>query len=337
MTIVAINGFGRIGRAFFRLAYGSDAFDVVAINDPFISPEMARYLLVHDSVYKRYPRDVAATEDGLSVDGTTIPLLREKSPAALPWSDKGVDLVLESTGVFKALDGPKGASQHLKAGAKRVLLSVPPKGEGADAIPQIIYGVNHEEIDLEVHRVVSAASCTTNSLVPVAHVLEREIGIDRAFLTTVHGYTADQQLVDSAGSSLTRSRAAAINIIPTTTGAAKATGKVIPALAGKMDGMAFRVPVPTGSVTDFTVAVRQDAEVDAVNALFRRYAETTLVGVLGVSEDPLVSTDIIGDPRASIVDLSSTGVVDRRLLKVVTFYDNEWGYANQLVRVAGLL
>jgi glyceraldehyde 3-phosphate dehydrogenase len=320
VTIVAINGFGRIGRAFFRLAYGSDAFDVVAINDPFISPEMARYLLVHDSVYKRYPRDVAATEDGLSVDGTTIPLLREKSPAALPWSDKGVDLVLESTGVFK-----------------RVLLSVPPKGEGADAIPQIIYGVNHEEIDLEVHRVVSAASCTTNSLVPVAHVLEREIGIDRAFLTTVHGYTADQQLVDSAGSSLTRSRAAAINIIPTTTGAAKATGKVIPALAGKMDGMAFRVPVPTGSVTDFTVVVRQDAEVDAVNALFRRYAETTLVGVLGVSEDPLVSTDIIGDPRASIVDLSSTGVVDRRLLKVVTFYDNEWGYANQLVRVAGLL
>jgi len=334
---VAINGFGRIGRAFFRLAFGSGEIEIVAINDPFITPDAARYLLGRDSVYGRYNRTVTADEGAITVEGTRIALIAEKDPTKLPWGDMGIDLVIESTGVFRAHDGPKGATLHLTSGAKRVLLSVPPKGEGAEKIPQIVYGVNHANIDLDAVKVVSAASCTTNSLVPVAHVLEREFGIVHAFLTTVHGYTADQRLVDASHKDYARGRAAAINIVPTTTGAAKATAKVIPSLAGKMDGLAFRVPVATGSVSDFTAEMKREVTVDEVNAALRRYAEGELAEILGVSDDPMVSTDIIGDPRASVVDLSSTRVVDKRLLKVVTFYDNEWGYTNQLVRVANLL
>lgn len=336
MKKVAINGFGRIGRAFFRIAFGREDMQIVAINDPFITPDEARYLLVHDSVYRRYEREVTSNEKGITIgkkpNETFIPLFAEKNPKDLPWGEMGIDLVVESTGVFLA---PEKAALHLEGGAKRVLLSAPPKGEG---IPQIVYGVNDKEVDLEGHKIVSAASCTTNSLVPVAHVLEREFGIVHAFLTTVHGYTGDQRLVDAPHKKISRRRAAAINIIPTTTGAAAATGKVIPSLAGKMDGIAFRVPVPTGSVSDFTVEMKRDVSVAEINDAFRSYAKKdALVGILGVSEEPIVSTDIIGESRASIVDLTMTKVVDDRLIKVVTFYDNEWGYTKQLVRVASIL
>jgi len=336
MKRVAINGFGRIGRAFTRLAFGHPEIEIVAINDPFITTEMARYLLLRDSVYGKYDKPVVATKRGLEIDGIEVPLLAEREPDQLPWGELNVDLAVESTGVFRAYDGPKGASRHIKAGAKRVLLSVPSKGEGAEKIPQIVYGVNHDELDVSAD-VVSAASCTTNSFVPPIYVLDKEIGIENAFLTTVHGYTADQRLVDSAGSSLTRSRAAAINILPTTTGAASATAIVLPALAGKVDGMAFRVPVPTGSVSDVTLRMSKPVNADDVNALFTCYAEGELSGVLGVSEDPMVSTDIIADPHASVIDLSSTSVLGERTLKVVAFYDNEWGYTNQLLRVALVL
>ncbi len=332
MKRVAINGFGRIGRAFFRLAYGHSEIEIVAINDPFFKLDMARYLLLNDSVYGKYDKTVEVVEGGLSIDGKIVKFLAEREPDQLPWGDMKVDLAIESTGVFRALTGPKGAGRHLEAGAKRVLLSVPSKGEGAENIPQIVYGVNdHLIADQDV---VSAASCTTNSLVPVMHVLEREFEISHAFLSTIHGYTADQRLVDAMHGSMTRGRAAAINIIPTTTGAASATEKVIPSLAGRMDGIAFRVPVPTGSVSDITLEMKRPVTADEVNATLTRYAEGDLKDILRVSTDPLVSTDIIGETHPSIVDSTQTAVVDERLLKVVAFYDNEWGYTNQLLRVA---
>jgi len=332
MKRLAINGFGRIGRAFLRVAFGNEAFEIVAVNDPFITTEMARYLLVHDSVYGRFGRKVIATESGLEVDGKPIAFLAEKDPEKLPWGELNVDLVVEATGIFRAFSGPKGSSQHVAAGAKRVLLTVPAKGEGAEQIPQIVYGVNHQSIGPEM-TVISAASCTTNSLVPVIYVIEKEFGVERAFLSTVHGYTADQRLVDSAHSAVTRSRAAAVNIIPTTTGAASATTKVIPSLAGKMNGIAFRVPVATGSVSDVTIETMRPVTADEVNDALRRYAEGELAGTLGIAEDPMVSSDIIADPRPSVVDPTLTSVVDGRMLKLVTFYDNEWGYTNQLLRL----
>jgi glyceraldehyde 3-phosphate dehydrogenase len=334
---LAINGFGRIGRAFLRIALGEDDIEIAAINDIKLSPKEAAYLLKYDSVYGRCGAEVIAKEGGIEVDKKFIPLLAESEPEDLPWDEMKVELVIESTGVFRGYSGKKGASRHITAGVSKVLVSAPPKGEGAEKIPQIVYGVNHDAYDPHAHSVVSAASCTTNSLVPIAHVIEQEFGIERAFLTTVHGYTAGQQLVDSAGSSLARGRAAAVNIVPTTTGAATATTEVIPSLAGKMDGIALRVPVPAGSVSDFVVQLKREVTVGEVNEAFRRYAEGKLSGILGVSEDPLVSTDILGDDRASVVDLGSTRVVDGRLLKAVTFYDNEWGYAKQLVRVARIL
>jgi glyceraldehyde-3-phosphate dehydrogenase type I len=332
MKRVAINGFGRIGRAFFRLAFGNPELEIVAINDPFFKLDMARYLLMNDSVYGQYGKAVEVVDKGLSVDGTIIQFLAEREPDQLPWGELNIDLVVEATGVFRAYSGPKGASRHIQAGAKRVLLSVPSKGEGTEKIPQIVYGVNHHLIaDQDV---VSAASCTTNSLVPVMHVLEKEFDIAHAFLSTIHGYTADQQLVDGMHGSMTRSRAAAINIIPTTTGAASATEIVIPSLAGRMNGIAFRVPVPTGSVSDITLEMNQSVTAEEVNTVLKRYADNELAGILRVSSDPLVSTDIIGESHPSIVDLTQTSVVDDRMLKVVAFYDNEWGYTNQLLRVA---
>lgn len=337
MKRIAINGFGRIGRTFFRLAFGNEDIEIVALNRTRLEPEVSAYFLKYDSVYGRYSKDVTPKEKGIEVDGVFIPLFAEREPDKLPWEEMNVDLVVETTGIFLAYDGKKGASRHLSAGAKQVLLSAPPKGDKADRIPQIVYGVNEGAYDSKVHKVVSAASCTTNSLAPVAHVLEEEFGIVHAFLTTVHAYTGGQKTVDSASSKLTRGRAAAVNIVPTTTGAASATTKVIPSLAGKMDGIALRVPVPTGSVSDFTVEVKREITVDEINKAFRRYAEGKLSGILGVSNDPLVSSDIIGDSRASVIDLSSTRVVDRRFLKVMAFYDNEWGYSEQLLRVVNLL
>jgi len=336
MKRIAINGFGRIGRAFLRATFGDNDFDIVAVNDPFFTAEMARYLLLNDSVYGRFPHDVTFEDDALIIDGKRIRLLAEREPDQLPWGEETIDLAVEATGVFRAYSGAKGAARHVEAGAKRVLLTVPSKGENADKIPQIVYGVNHGSIDAGAD-VVSAASCTTNSVVPVISVLENEIGIAHAFLTTIHGYTADQQLVDGMHSSMTRSRAAAVNIIPTTTGAASATAKVLPSLAGKMDGIAMRVPVPTGSVSDLTIELVTAATADELNDIFRRHAERDLKDVLGISDDPIVSSDIIGDTHPSIVDLSATHVVDGRFAKVMAFYDNEWGYTNQLVRLARIL
>jgi glyceraldehyde 3-phosphate dehydrogenase len=333
---VAINGFGRIGRAFFRIAFGHPEIEIVAINDPFIQPDMARYLLAHDSVYGRYAKRVTATENALEVEGHVIPILVEKEPDKLPWGKMNVDLVVEATGIFRAYDGPKGAKRHVAAGAKRVLQTVPSKGEGADKIPQIVYGINHKTVGAS-HDVVSAASCTTNSLIPVLYVLEKEFGIVHASITTVHAYTADQRLVDSVHSSMTRSRAAAVNIVPTSTGAASATAKVLPVLAGKIDGIAVRVPVATGSCSDVTLEMKKPVTVDGVNAALRKYADGELAGILGVSDDPMVSSDIIADDRASVIDPTLTAVVDGRLLKVVAFYDNEWGYTNQLLRLARVL
>ena len=330
MKKVAINGFGRIGRAFFRVAFGNPDMEIVAINDPFMSSDMARYLLQHDSIYGRFGQEVREADGALEIGGTRVALLSEREPNRLPWGEMGVDLVIESTGVFLTREK---ASLHLEGGAKRVLLSAPAKGEG---ILQVVYGVNHDAIEPDM-KIVSAASCTTNSFVPVMSILEKEIGVAHALLTTVHGYTGDQRLVDAPHAKATRARAAAINIIPTSTGAAVATTKILPSLTGKMDGIAFRVPVATGSVSDVTVELAREATVDEVNGLFRTYADGDLAGVLGVSDDPVVSSDVIGDDRPSIVDLTATRVVDGRFLKVMAFYDNEWGYTNQLVRVARAL
>ncbi len=330
MKRIAINGFGRIGRAFLRIAFGRSDLEIVAVNDPFFTMEMARYLLLHDSIYGRFNHDVLETDNGLEIDGKAIPFLAEREPNKLPWGEMNVDLVVESTGVFLS---PDKAALHLQGGAKRVLLSAPAKGDG---IPQVVYGVNHETLDPSME-IVSAASCTTNSFVPVMYILDKEIGVAHALLTTVHGYTGDQRLVDAPHSKLSRARAAAVNIIPTTTGAANATTKILPALAGKMDGIAFRVPVATGSVSDVTVELKREASVEEVNDLFRRYANGELAGILGASEDPVVSSDVIGDDRPSVVDLTATRIVDGRFLKVMAFYDNEWGYTNQLLRVACLL
>jgi len=326
MKRVAINGFGRIGRAFFRIAWGNPNIEVVAVNDPFLPEESARYLLRYDSVYGRFDHDVKVGEGTLSVDGKGVALLAEREPNKLPWGEMNVDVVIESTGVFLS---PEKADLHLQAGAKRVLLSAPAKGEG---ILQVVYGVNDDAITDDM-KIVSAASCTTNSFVPVMYILEKEVGVEHALLTTVHGYTGDQRLVDAPHSKLTRSRAAAINIIPTTTGAAKATTTILPQLTGKMDGIALRVPVPTGSISDITVELSKEATADEINALFCKYAEGELKGILGVTDDPIVSTDIIADDRPSIVDLTGTRVVDGRFLKIMAFYDNEWGYSNQLVRL----
>ena len=331
MKKVAINGFGRIGRAFFRIAFGKGDLDIVAINDPFISPEQARYLLMYDSVYHRYEKKVEIKDGNLVVDGVTIPLLQEKDTVNLPWGKMGIDVVIESTGKFLTREK---ASLHLEGGAKKVLLSAPPKD--AD-IPQVVYGVNNDAYDKEKDLILSAASCTTNSLAPVAYVLEKEFGIVHALMSTVHGYTADQRIVDAPHAKFTRGRTAAANIVPTTTGAATATTKVIPSLDGKMDGMAFRVPVPTGSVTDFTAVLKVDVTKDAVNKAMRDYAtgeKGNLKGILDVANDPIVSSDIVGETHASVFDPSWTKVIGNRLVKVVTFYDNEWGYTNQLVRVA---
>ncbi len=338
MKKVAINGFGRIGRAFFRIAFGHGDLDILAINDPFISPDQARYLLKYDSVYHGYDKEVDTyvdtdengniSEQGIVVSDKKIPLLSQKDPSNLPWSKLGIDVVVESTGVFLSREK---ASLHLSAGAKKVLLSAPAKDKD---IPQIVYGVNTDAYDKETDLIISSASCTTNSLAPVAYVLEKEFGIVHGLMSTVHGYTADQKLIDAPHSKYPRGRAAAANIVPTTTGAATATTKVIPSLAGKMDGMAFRIPVPAGSVTDFTVVLKVDVTPEKVNDAIRKYAEGKLKEILCVAEDQIVSSDIIGDSHASIFEPSWTRVIEDRMVKVVTFYDNEWGYTNQLVRMA---
>lgn len=329
MKRVAINGFGRIGRAFLRIAHQHRSLEVVAVNDIMLKPDLAAYLLQYDSVYRRFPGKVRHDERGIYVDDRPVLLLAEKDPAALPWQELKVDVVIESTGVFVTNEQ---TSLHLKAGAKKAIISAPAKGGG---VPTFVYGVNHQKYNPKQDHVLSAASCTTNCLAPMAHILHQEFGIEKGMMTTVHAYTAGQGLVDGAQpKDWGRGRAAALNIVPTSTGAASAIGLVLPELKGKLDGMALRVPVPTGSATDLTVLLKKPATVEQINDAFRRYAAGPMQGILAVSDLPLVSCDCIGDSHSSIVDLTSTAVVGDTLVKVLSYYDNEWGYTCRLFDLA---
>jgi glyceraldehyde 3-phosphate dehydrogenase len=328
-TRVAINGFGRIGRNVLRALLERDTeLEVVAVND-LTSPATLAQLLRYDSTLGRLGRPVAAGDDHLVVDGHRIAVLAEREPAALPWSELGVDLVLESTGRFTAASD---AAAHLEAGARRVLVSA--ASAGADVT--IAYGVNHEQYDPARDRIVSNASCTTNALAPLAQVLHEVAGIEAGFMTTVHAYTQEQNLQDGPHRDLRRARAAAVNIAPTTTNAATAIGRVLPELEGRLDGYAIRVPVAVGSLVELNVTVEREVSVDELHAAYRDAAAGRLAGVLTFTEDPLVSTDIVGDPASSIVDAGLTKVLGRHV-KVASWYDNEWGFSNRVVDTLTLL
>jgi glyceraldehyde 3-phosphate dehydrogenase len=325
---VAINGFGRIGRNVLRAAKqsaGDGGIDFVAVND-LTDTETLAHLLRHDSVHGHYPGRVEARENALVVDGDEIRVLSEKDPAKLPWSDLGVDIVIESTGRFTNRDD---AAKHLTAGARKVIISAPAKNEDVT----IVLGVNEDKYNAGKHDVVSNASCTTNCLAPVVKVLLDEFGFRRGQMTTVHSYTNDQQILDLPHKDLRRARAAGMSIIPTTTGAAKATGLVLPEVKGKIDGMAMRVPTPNVSIVDLTAELDTEVDVEQVNRAFRAAAEGSLKGILAFEEEQLVSVDYIGNPHSSIVDAASTNVV-AGLVKVVAWYDNEWGYSNRCVDLA---
>lgn len=327
MIKVAINGFGRIGRAAFKIILDSHPqLKVVAINDLTDNETLAR-LLQHDSNYRAYQHKVRSNSKGLIIGQKSYPVFAEKDPAALPWKELGVDVVLECTGRFRDRDQ---AALHLKAGAKKVIISAPAK---SDDVKTIVIGVNDKTLRASDH-VISNASCTTNCLAPAMAVLKDKFGVKDALMTTVHSYTADQNLVDGPHKDPRRARAAAINIVPTTTGAAIATTKAIPALKGKFDGMAVRVPTPVGSLCDITCIIKKKSDVETVNKAFKAAAKGKLKGILEASEEELVSTDIIGNSHSSIVDLKSTKLIGGNLLKVVAWYDNEWGYANRLVDLA---
>jgi len=334
---VAINGFGRIGRLTFRnLVRRSDEFEVVAIND-LTDNKTLRTLLKYDSIHGRFDGDVEYDDDNLIVDGKAIRALAERNPADLPWGDLGVDIVVESTGIFTARggDGKAGYSSHIDAGAKKVILSAPAK-DGADLT--VVLGVNEHLLTPEM-QCVSNASCTTNCLAPVAKVLHEQYGIESGLMTTVHAYTNDQRMQDMPHPDLYRARAGAQNIIPTSTGAAKAVGLVIPELDGKLTGIALRVPVPTGSVVDLTVNLGKATTAEAINNAIREAAEGPLKGILKYTEDPLVSTDIIGDPHSSIFAPDFTQVLggEGTFAKVVSWYDNEWGYSNRTTDLCAIL
>ena len=322
-TKVAINGFGRIGRNVFKLLVNEPDFEVVAINDLTDAKTLA-HLLKYDSVSGRFDGTVQAKDGAIAVNGKDVKVTAIKNPAELPWKELGVDLVLESTGVFRA---KAQCMMHIEAGAKKVLLSVPPK-DAVDAI--IVMGVNDNELKA-TDQIVSNASCTTNCLAPVAKVLQEKFGIKRGLMTTVHAYTNDQQVLDMPHSDLRRARAAAVSIIPTTTGAAKAVGKVLPQLNGKLDGMAMRVPTVDGSVVDLVAELEKPATVEEINAAVKQAAEGALKGILEYTEDPIVSCDIVGNPNSSIFDAGCTSVMDGNMVKVVSWYDNEWGYSNRCV------
>jgi glyceraldehyde 3-phosphate dehydrogenase len=326
---VGINGFGRIGRNFYRAlsAAGAD-IELVAANDLGDKATMA-HLLKYDSILGRFPAEVRATDDGISVGGADIKILAERDPANLPWADLGVDVVIESTGFFtKAAD----ARRHLDAGAKKVIISAPATDEDVT----LVMGVNDGDYDPAKHHIISNASCTTNCLGPLAKVLNDSFGIQRGLMTTIHAYTQDQNLQDGPHKDLRRARAAALNIVPTSTGAAKAIGLVLPELKGKLDGYALRVPVPTGSATDLTVTVSRETSVDEVKAAYQAAADGPLKGVLTYTEDPIVSSDIVTDPASCIFDAGLTKVIGDQI-KVVGWYDNEWGYSNRLVDLVGLV
>ncbi|MGJ1652445.1 type I glyceraldehyde-3-phosphate dehydrogenase [Clavibacter sepedonicus] len=325
MTVkIGINGFGRIGRNYFRaaLAKGSD-IEIVAVNDLTDNKALA-HLLKYDSITGRLDATVELDGDNIVVNGKAIRVLEERDPANLPWGELGVEIVIESTGRFtKAED----ARKHITAGVKKVLVSAPATG---DNVTTLVLGVNEGTYDPATHDVISNASCTTNCLAPLAKVFLDEFGIERGLMTTVHAYTADQNLQDGPHSDLRRARAAAVNIIPTSTGAAKALGLVIPELVGRLDGYALRVPVPTGSITDLTIETSANVTVEQVNAAYKAAAEGPLKGILKYTEDPIVSSDIVNDPHSSIFDAGLTKVIGNQV-KVASWYDNEWGYSNRLV------
>ncbi len=326
MTKVAINGLGRIGRATLKVLLDTPELELVAVND--IAPlKNFVYLLRFDTVYGRYEKSVEERDGNLIIDGQEIRFLSERDPANLPWKEMGVEVVFESTGFFTEREG---ASKHIEAGAQHVIISAPTKSEDT---PTIVHGVN-TQMGLGID-VLSTASCTTNSLTPVVEIIGRRIGVEKALMTTVHGYTASQALVDSPMKKMRRGRAAAQNIVPTSTGAAVATTKALPEYENQFDGVALRVPVPVGSISDITFLTSRDTTVEEVNNILKEEAATDRYrDIFAVSEDELVSSDIIGDPRASIADLEMTRVVGGNLVKVMAWYDNEWGYTNQMVRQA---
>lgn len=336
MTVkVGINGFGRIGRQVLKAIKerAGDTLEVVAINDLF-DAETNAHLFKYDSNYGRYPGTVEVQDGNLVIDGKTIKVLAERDPGNLPWKDLGVDIVIESTGVFRDTKKDPGPQSHIeKGGAKKVIISAPAKNEDLT----VVLGVNGDLYDPEKHNIVSNASCTTNCLAPAAKVVNDSFGIVKGLMTTVHAYTNDQRILDLAHKDARRARAAALNIIPTTTGAAKAVALVIPELKGKFDGYALRVPTPTVSIVDFVAETEKPVSLEALKAAFKEAAEGPMNGILGFSEEPLVSMDFKGDPRSSIIDADSLMVMGDNMAKVVTWYDNEWGYSVRTVDLAVMM
>lgn len=326
---IGINGFGRIGRNVFRVIAKRTGINVIAINDLADSKSLAM-LLKYDSVHGRFDGSIEAKERSLVVNGKDVQLLMEKDPSKLPWKSLGVDIVIESTGIFTSR---ADCARHLDGGAKKVILSAPAKDK-IDAT--IVVGVNNNDLKPE-HQIVSNASCTTNCLAPLAKVLNDNFGIENGLMTTIHAYTNDQRISDLIHKDLRRARAAAMNIIPTTTGAAKAIGEVIPSLKGKLDGLAMRVPVANGSVTDLVATVSKDITIEAVNTAMKKAAEGELKGILEYCEDPIVSTDIIGNTHSSIFDSALTYVINKRMVKVISWYDNEWGFSNRMVDLVEMI
>lgn len=327
MVKVAINGFGRIGRNALKILLDRRDTQVVAINDITDAKTLA-HLLKHDSTYGTYDNKITAKESSIVINTREIPVFAEKDPAKLPWKDLGVDVVIESTGFFT---DPKDAKAHIKAGARKVVISAPAKGEGAKTV---VIGVNEEIVD-DKDIVISNASCTTNCIAPVMKVLEDEIGIEKAMMTTVHSYTGSQKILDAPAKDLREARSAAENIVPTTTGAAKATGLTIPSIEGKFNGLSVRVPTPVVSLSDITAIVKRDTTKEELTKIFKKAAkEPYYQGIIGVTEEELVSSDFIGDPRSAIVDLPLLDVVGGNMVKIVAWYDNEWGYSNRLVELA---
>ncbi len=324
MAKVAINGLGRIGRATLKLLEDTPALDLVAIND-LVPVDNLAYLLQYDTVYGRYEKSVDHTDQSLVIGGKPCKIFHEKDPAELPWRDLEVEVVFECTGVFT---NQEGLERHIQAGAKHVILSAPIKGDG---VPMVVHGVN----ETGASQLISCASCTTNCITPVVEIMGRRIGIRKAIMTTIHAYTSSQAVVDGPSKKWRRGRAAAANFVPTSTGAAKATTKTLPQYEGRFDGVAVRGPVAVGSLADIVFVTERDTSVEEVNTLFREESATSRYeGILGVTEEPLVSADVIKDPRASLVDLTMTQVVDGDLVKVMSWYDNEWGYSSQMVREA---
>lgn len=323
MVKVAINGFGRIGRMVFRAGYKDNDIEFVAFNDLTDTKTLA-HLLKYDSVHQKFEGKVEAKENSLVIDGKEIRVFAERDPENLPWEEFNVDIVVESTGFFRTKEL---CEKHIKAGAKKVLLSAPAK---SNDVPTFVIGVNEHDYNKDEHHIISNASCTTNCLAPIVKVLNDNFGVEKGFMTTVHAFTGDQRLVDAPHKDLRRARAASVNIVPTTTGAAKAVGLVIPELNGKLDGMAIRVPVPDGSITDFVAVLQKFASVEEINNLFRSVANHELKGIVEYCDEPIVSKDIIGNRHSCVFDALSTKVHEK-LVKVVAWYDNEWGYSCRMV------